>query len=559
MSYAKAALLICCFVLSAAPLAAHNCSDLQDCFNNIRAALAAAFALAGVVASIGLDFMPVIGTVKGVYEAWTGQDLVTGQKLAWWERAVGILPGVAGLAGTAAAFRHLDDIGDIARGIDRAADAARGVDRAGDAARAVDRGADALRAVDHGADFARAADRGADALRVGDRGADAARGADRASDAARSADEAIEIGKVRCFPAGIMVRLASGALRDISRIREGDRVTTAAGASRFPAVSAIRSQPVRATTRRRASLLVELTVFSDGAHHQVSATPAHLFATTDGYRPAGSLRPGVTLAAAGGRAVTVTAVSERAGAVDVFNLAVPEDRTYFIGPLELLVHNDCHEAATQASLEKMIERGTKEYERVPGQIGERMAKDGTLLDTTRHDVTREIRQTRKALNDAKAARDFDRVAALEKQLDRLTDVGRQTYPDALAREVSTGALVAMEAKTPVRYPWSVSPVFDRFNNFANDLVYQKWLRQKHLPPDVKNVLVVDLRQAYPGVGSAKGAALDKLVDGAKTELSQVFKTNDVLRREKYGEFWDEIRFVVGSGDAPALTAPWKLS
>ena len=47
-------------------------------------------------ASIGLDFVPVIGDVKGVIEAGTGYDLVTGESLGNW-RWFGLL-GLVGLA-----------------------------------------------------------------------------------------------------------------------------------------------------------------------------------------------------------------------------------------------------------------------------------------------------------------------------------------------------------------------------------------------------------------------------------------------------------------------------
>lgn len=38
--------------------------------------------------SIGLDFVPVVGNVKGVIEALVGRDLITGAKLTWYERVL---------------------------------------------------------------------------------------------------------------------------------------------------------------------------------------------------------------------------------------------------------------------------------------------------------------------------------------------------------------------------------------------------------------------------------------------------------------------------------------
>ncbi len=38
------------------------------------------------------DIMPVVGTGKGIIEAFSGRDLATGEELAWWERGLGVIP-----------------------------------------------------------------------------------------------------------------------------------------------------------------------------------------------------------------------------------------------------------------------------------------------------------------------------------------------------------------------------------------------------------------------------------------------------------------------------------
>jgi hypothetical protein len=86
---------------------ADNCGSLSDCYYTARAALAALAGLAilfGVLLSVALDFVPVVGTAKGVVEAVTGRDLITGQELAWWERLLGIVPIVGGAAGVVGAL-----------------------------------------------------------------------------------------------------------------------------------------------------------------------------------------------------------------------------------------------------------------------------------------------------------------------------------------------------------------------------------------------------------------------------------------------------------------------
>lgn len=79
-------------LLLAGPAAADDCRNLTDCFNTIRSAVAAATALAvllGTVVSMGLNFVPIVGGAKGLYEAWTGEDMITGEKLGDWERGLG--------------------------------------------------------------------------------------------------------------------------------------------------------------------------------------------------------------------------------------------------------------------------------------------------------------------------------------------------------------------------------------------------------------------------------------------------------------------------------------
>jgi hypothetical protein len=74
---------------------ADNCGDLTDCYSTAQAALAALVGLSvlfGLILSFTLDLLPGIGTIKGLIEAYTGRDLITGQELEWWERALGVLP-----------------------------------------------------------------------------------------------------------------------------------------------------------------------------------------------------------------------------------------------------------------------------------------------------------------------------------------------------------------------------------------------------------------------------------------------------------------------------------
>ena len=94
--------------------AADNCSTFGDCFGQSGAASEAAFGLtllAGL--SLIIDFIPVVGDGKGLIEAYTGRDLLTGEELADWERAIGVIGLIPG--------------GDLLRLVGRGADAAGGL------------------------------------------------------------------------------------------------------------------------------------------------------------------------------------------------------------------------------------------------------------------------------------------------------------------------------------------------------------------------------------------------------------------------------------------------
>ncbi len=112
-------------LLLPAPAAADNCSVFTDCFGVANSAVEAAFGLSLLaVLSLVLDFTPVIGTGKGLVQAVTGRDLLTGEELAAWERALGVLPLVGGLA----ALKYADDVAAAARRGDDLHDAGRRAD-----------------------------------------------------------------------------------------------------------------------------------------------------------------------------------------------------------------------------------------------------------------------------------------------------------------------------------------------------------------------------------------------------------------------------------------------
>ncbi len=127
---------------------ADNCGGLHDCFNTVYAALAAlaGVSLFGTMVSLGLNLFPLTAIPKGIAEAITGTDLITGTELALWERAVGVVP-VAGeiVKEGAAVVRGMEAVSAVARGVDELADIERGAEAAADIARVGEGAANVVR------------------------------------------------------------------------------------------------------------------------------------------------------------------------------------------------------------------------------------------------------------------------------------------------------------------------------------------------------------------------------------------------------------------------------
>jgi len=106
-------------LLWAAPAVADNCGFPADCFTTARAAVATAVGVGvfGAILSIALDVSP-LGTAKGIWEAITGRDAITGEELGAFERFLGAVPGAGAILGTGAVAARLagrlDDAVDVA-------------------------------------------------------------------------------------------------------------------------------------------------------------------------------------------------------------------------------------------------------------------------------------------------------------------------------------------------------------------------------------------------------------------------------------------------------------
>ena len=112
--YLGALLVAFVLLIYVEPSYADNCGSLSDCFKQSKTA-AIAVAMTALLASLLLDFSP-IGYAKGLLEAVIGKDILTGDKLAWWERALNLVPGGKGI-GTI--VKTADELADIVKDINK--------------------------------------------------------------------------------------------------------------------------------------------------------------------------------------------------------------------------------------------------------------------------------------------------------------------------------------------------------------------------------------------------------------------------------------------------------
>lgn len=269
-----------------------------------------------IATSIGVDLIPVVGDIKGLGEAATGCDLVTGESLGDW-RWFGLL-GLIGMSELALA-RHGDDAvraGRIANGLD-------GGLRYGD---------DVAQAIGKNADVARSAsklDEAADAV------ADAAKASD--ARAAELAEAAQALAKVQpcSFAADTLVTTRNGP-KPIGLVRVGEMVLAydedTGETGYFPVL------------HRWVHTDAVLTIVTIGAE-KIVTTPDHSFYANGQWVPAGALTGGEAIAGADGVAGKVTQIRSLRQRQVMYNLTVAAAHTFFVGEGQWLVHNTCQRIA----------------------------------------------------------------------------------------------------------------------------------------------------------------------------------------------------------------------
>ncbi len=138
-------------------------------------------------------------------------------------------------------------------------------------------------------------------------------------------------GSNACFVAGTPVAMADGSTKPIEQVQAGDVV-----ASRNPQTGQTESKSVVATSVRQVASVVILTLADakSGQVEMITATPTHPFYVQGaGFVEAGQLAIGNAIVTRAGPDLVVKGVQSqsRSEGYAVYNFAVADDHTYFVG------------------------------------------------------------------------------------------------------------------------------------------------------------------------------------------------------------------------------------
>jgi hypothetical protein len=267
--------------------------------------------------SVGVDLVPVVGDIKGVHDAVTGCDMVTGEQLGSW-RWFGLF-GLIGLS-EIALMRHGDDVVDGIRVVDNLAGSLRYSD---------DQVIIAVRNVDTAAELANELRR-------------LERGVEGSSDVAHSLDnaQALSDDAVRAladlpqpcsFDADTLVSTSRGAV-PISSINPGDLVLAFNEATQTTGY-----YTTTAAFSHIDETILTLTIGQD----VLVTTPEHPFFVEERWIAAGDLEIGDVVTSASGVFGNVQHIEVSHQPQRMYNLTVAQAHTYYVGTDEWLVHNAC--------------------------------------------------------------------------------------------------------------------------------------------------------------------------------------------------------------------------
>ncbi|HEX8225714.1 MAG TPA: polymorphic toxin-type HINT domain-containing protein [Allosphingosinicella sp.] len=141
-----------------------------------------------------------------------------------------------------------------------------------------------------------------------------------------------------CFVAGTLVHTPSGT-KPIEEVRAGDIVFARQEEGKDPT---LRQRKVIETYRYADRTVLSVDVAAlDGRNMSLNATPEHPFWVEDkGWTAAQDLAEGDVVSLVDGSTAVVTNIVGDDGLHSVFNFAVEQDHTYFVGALGVWVHNE---------------------------------------------------------------------------------------------------------------------------------------------------------------------------------------------------------------------------
>ncbi|MFF7068693.1 ricin-type beta-trefoil lectin domain protein [Streptomyces pseudovenezuelae] len=158
----------------------------------------------------------------------------------------------------------------------------------------------------------------------------------RIEDSVRLYDDALSVCPVNSFPGSTEVLMADGSRKPIRDVREGELVLAG-----DPVTGRLRAVPVTDTYRHDTSRMTDIAV-SGGL---LTSTRGHRFYVEGrGWITVASLAVGDRLRTPDGTTSAVTALADRSGRAEVFDLTVDDLHTFFVrtqgqAPQDVLVHN----------------------------------------------------------------------------------------------------------------------------------------------------------------------------------------------------------------------------
>ncbi len=497
-------------------------------------ATVAGVAVTFVLLSLLIDFIPVVGTAKGLHEAWTGKDAITGEDLAWYERVLGVVPIAGGaLASLVASRRAARALAGTGKHVDELAEAA-------------------------------------------------ARSGDDVSEAMARYEQSR---RAACFTPDTLVWMGDGQLRPIEDIQIGDSIRC------FDANGGVSEQPVLQTHRRVTRELYRLQIASQQGTIVLKVTPRHPIATPAGFVAAEELALQSIITCGSGETAHLVAKQPIAYTGPVVNLEIAEHHHYWVTALGIVVHNLC-EAQSQRDLERILgdddnfefahdwgdilaDSPSRKGRKRPISMGEPAYSNGEFLGFGR-DWTRKEKcdalmiDTRGWYADddyypAGMARELKKQMAREARMnawrtfkEEIAARGGLTYPDVVGREVraisnADGSIshravdVAYEIKTPSKHSQTVYDFFSHKENFSrNDFLHQVGGRFEHMPGQMQQDLIIDLRN------------MKQTPDEALADLRRLAtpdeNTEAAMRvYENMGGIYRNVRFIVSGDNGAQLT------